>query len=474
MREYNSDHYIIGLDLGNDSSGIAFFNLAENAPESIDLSGGYGKQTMPTVVQYIPGTREWVFGEYAVLNQGEGITYANLIARLGYFEEKTASVLALFIKEILGNVRNINPRAEIVGIVASIPTYFNAEAKKELTHAFDLAGFGNTLLALVPDRECVLAHYFYANESAGGTLLLDFGASEVRGGVYQRDSDTIHAVSSVFTGDVCMNKINSAVTDFFAELAPGLDKNQTEHIAAFAHQHRDMLFQKNIRTKPLKFYFNFTHPPVQATVTNTQVQEFLQPYQKAFGKFLEDTLQKSTQPISMSDIGHVLCTGGGFEMLWARDAVSKMFGSVQFYKNPKMVSCEGAAIVAARLLGLPVGKSLAIKDPHQLNYDVGLLDGKNFLPLVERSSFWWQEHPVKLVLVNHAVDGELELSFCKDKSNVGTMLLTGLPKRPKGTTRLQISVAFSSINKAIITIQDIGFGELFPSSGINLSHEVLI
>jgi len=50
MKEYNNDHYMIGLDLGNDSSGIAFFNLADNAPESIDLSGGYGKQSMPTVV----------------------------------------------------------------------------------------------------------------------------------------------------------------------------------------------------------------------------------------------------------------------------------------------------------------------------------------------------------------------------------------------------------------------------------------
>ena len=465
MKEYNNDHYMIGLDLGNDSSGIAFFNLADNAPESIDLSGGYGKQSMPTVVQYIPATKEWVFGEYAVLNQGEGVTYANLIARLGLFEEKTASILALFIKEMLGNVRNINPRAKIVGIVASIPAYFSAEAKKELTHSFDLAGYGDKLLALVPDRECVLAHSFYTDTESRNVLLLDFGASQVRGGVYKKDGTTVHALSSIFTNDVCMSKINNDVVDFFADFLQ--DKNPM--LTAFAHQHRDVLFQKNVLTKPLKFYFNFTHPPVQATVTNAQVQKFLQPYQEYFGKFLEDTLQKSTQPISIEDVDHVLCVGGGFEMLWARDAVSKMFDNVQFYKNPKMISCEGAAIIAAGLLGLPSCKPFAIEDLHPINYDFGLLDDKNFLPLLERGSFWWQEHPPKLILVNRAVDGDLALNFGKHM-----VLLKGLPKRPKGTTRLQMSVAFSSINKAIITIQDIGFGDLFPSSGTNISHEVLL
>jgi hypothetical protein len=84
----DESYYIIGLDIGNDSSGIAFFNAAEGMPETIDLSGGYGKPSIPTVMQYIAETREWVYGEYAILNRGVGteITLNDLIQRLGSFD----------------------------------------------------------------------------------------------------------------------------------------------------------------------------------------------------------------------------------------------------------------------------------------------------------------------------------------------------------------------------------------------------
>ena len=129
-QKLNEIYYIIGLDIGNDSSSIAFFNLAEKTPEVIDLSGGYGRPSIPTMMQYIAETKEWVFGEYALLNRGVGteITLSDLITRLGSHEyvdldHKPISVvnlLGLFIKEIIGHVKNINPKAEIAGIVAAV------------------------------------------------------------------------------------------------------------------------------------------------------------------------------------------------------------------------------------------------------------------------------------------------------------------------------------------------------------------
>lgn len=66
----DENKFILGLDLGSSSSSIAFFNTITEEPELIDLSGGYGKPSMPSVIQYIPETREWVFGEYAILKIG--------------------------------------------------------------------------------------------------------------------------------------------------------------------------------------------------------------------------------------------------------------------------------------------------------------------------------------------------------------------------------------------------------------------
>jgi hypothetical protein len=45
------------------------------------------------------------------------------------------------------------------------------------------------------------------------------------------------------------------------------------------------------------------------------------------------------------------------------------------------------------------------------------------------------------------------------------LYLDGLEKRPEGTTRLRISMKMNSVNEVGVKVQDLGFGELFPSSG---------
>jgi len=493
-------YYIIGLDLGNDSSGMAFYNLTTSTPEVIDLSGGYGKPSIPTVIQYIAETKEWVFGEYAVLNQAAGaeVTLSALLERLGNFDYididrrslSVASILSLFIKEILGNVRNINPKAEIVGIVTTVPAYFSNQAYEELYRAFNLAGYEKELIALVPDRECVLAHHCVnTNMSEEHIMLLDFGSRELRGGLYHianNDSGVlITSISSLFNKDISIAKLNNDVSDFFEgfvlrEIGKGKPLNPDtmrqihEHIAVFSYQHRDMLFQRNIRTKPIKLYFNFTYPPFQQTITHEQVQKLLRPYASRFDRFMQDVFKKSLSntTITPEDIDTVLCIGGGFEMLWAKEAVSKHFSNAQvnFFKNPKMVTCEGAAIVAARTLGIPqAGAKLQIEDTHQLAYDIGLTDGKNFFPLVERNAFWWQSHSTKLVLVNQEVNGELNLNLCTrtgtgELHGLANVRLNGLPLRPKGTTRLEVGLSFLSNTEFSLKIRDRGFGEMFPKS----------
>ena len=51
-----------------------------------------------------------------------------------------------------------------------------------------------------------------------------------------------------------------------------------------------------------------------------------------------------------------------------------------------------------------------------------------------------------------------------EKKRMG-MLLTGLPKRPNKTTRLLLKLQYISRKECRITVKDLGFGEMFPSSG---------
>ncbi|MCL1844503.1 MAG: DUF5716 family protein [Defluviitaleaceae bacterium] len=481
----NEAYYIIGLDIGNDSSAIAFYNLAEGEAETIDLSGGYGKPSIPTVMQYVPETKEWVFGEYAVMNRGVGVTFSSLLRRMGQFDYldvggrsvSLAGVFALFLKEILSNVKNINPKAEIVGIVASIPAYFSSDAREEFTRVFKLAGYEKELIGLVPDRECVLAHYYRAvPEKPETAMIIDLGNRELRGGLYNvaEANGGISAVcaSSVFDSEISMAALNADALQLFASFVPDLPQNLQEQLAAFAHQHKDLLFQKNIRTKPQKLYFNFMYPPVAHTISHERVEELVAPYAARFDKFLRDVLEKnlSDKAVAASNVDAILCVGGGFDMLWAKEAVTAVFPKerVHFYKNPKVITAEGAALIAAREVEL-VGAPLSLEDKHQLTSDIGLASGENFLTLVPRNGFWWQQHAPKLILVNSPVEGNLDLHVALqspggESREISKISLNDLPARPKGVTRLEIAPIFRSNAELAIKIADKGFGDLFPKA----------
>ncbi|MCL2422171.1 MAG: DUF5716 family protein [Defluviitaleaceae bacterium] len=517
----DESYYIIGLDIGNDSSAIAFYNMAEDEPEIIDLSGGYGRPTIPTIMQYIVDTKEWVFGEYAILNRGIGreVTLKDLVERLGHSEYvdidsrpmSIVSLLSMYIKALLANVKNINPKAEIAGIVASVPSYFSKQTKEELIRAFKIAGYEKELISLIADRECAFAYHYKkglpqstvqrtvaASKAAEERkyvgnekiLLIDYGAREIRSGVYvisdtdTKDCITLRSISSLFDDSMGTQKVEKAVKNLFADYykandplkAWGLDHALEDQLMAFTYQHKDILFQKAIRSKPVKLYFNFAYPPFQQTVGLDEVKKLIAPFQKSFNQFIRQVLEKNqAKKVTPADVDVVICVGGGFEMLWAREAVASLFpkSKLEIYKNAKTVTAMGAAVAAAQRLEVIEGLPIIVEDKHQLTVDIGLKAGdecSGFIPLAECSSFWWQQHPTRLFVVNAPVEREMPLTIMSRSpegvmKTLSTTKLTGLLERPKGATRLSINLKFLSDSEALAIVEDYGFGEMFPKTG---------
>jgi hypothetical protein len=54
------------------------------------------------------------------------------------------------------------------------------------------------------------------------------------------------------------------------------------------------------------------------------------------------------------------------------------------------------------------------------------------------------------------------------------IVLEGLPERPERTTRLRIHMEMAAVNQAVVTTEDMGFGELYPSSGKGWTHSISV
>ena len=506
-------YYIVGLDLGNDSSAIAFYNFADNKPEIIDLSGGYGRPTIPTVMQFISESKEWVFGEYAIQNLGVGkeITLYNLTERLGNHEyididNKPVSIsyiFGLYIKELMSNVKNINPKAEIAGIAVSVPSYLSNRAKEELQRAFKSAGYAKELICLISDRECLFSYIFRDGITTGQKVfLIDYGAREVRGGVYTADgSGRFKSLSSLFEDTIgtgaAENKVFELFSSYYTANNPiqsrsGLtetDKALKGQLTAFTYQHKNLLFQKSIRNKSAKLYFNFAFPPFQQVIGEKDANKIIEPFRRRFDKFilhvLENSIEQKDEKVTAADIDVVICSGGGFEMLWAKEAVTSLFpqSKLRVFKNSKAITAESAAYAAAQALGAAEGITAAVEDRHQLPVDIGLIlrDGKdnkeNFIPLAEYNSFWWQNHPGRYFILNESVHEDIPFKIWSRTPEGYTKILSdtvikGLPKRPKGTTRLKVQLKFSSDNEAAASVRDCGFGEMYPKT--DFEQEIVV
>jgi len=464
----NENYYIIGLDLGNESSSIAFYNKRAKEAEIIDLSGGYGHPTIPTAMQFVADANEWVYGEYAILNSDEGFTVKDLMERLGSSDYldingkaiSVVNLLGLFIRELMSSVKNINPNAEVVGIAAAIPSYLSVQAREELVRAFKNAGYEKELIGLVSDNECIFA---YADEIPKTSLLIDYGSRGVRGGIFELKDNRIRTVTALFDDAIGTKSIEQEVQNLFEKLYKANTKTEANQnqIAAFTYQHKDVLFQKAIQNKAAKLYFNFAFPPFQQTVSAEHANTLIKPFKDRLKQFIRQLNLKPDK---------VVCVGGGFEMLWVRELIVEFFpqDKIVEYKNSKIIAALGAAIAAAKILEAAEGHAFSIDDRHHVPMDVGLMiEGDQFIPLVEYNSFWWKPRPPHFFIVNAAVEEELPFALLSrapsgEIQTLADIRLRGLPKRPKGTTKLQVQLKFLSDIEAVATVRDYGFGELFP------------
>jgi len=480
----DEEYFLLGIDLGSSSSAIAYFDTIRKNGEVVDISGGYGKASAPTMMQHVAETDELIFGEYAILNaNGTDALMTDFVARLGSGDN--TDMAAAYLTELISNCRSINPKAQIAGIVAAAPDFIGASAKNAIVDVFKKAGYEKALIALVDEREAYLSHFLYNQPSpfVGRVILLDFGARGMRGGVYDIDGANAACVYSALDENLSTSALDAAIcnlfTDYYcANRKTSLDKlnlNEMAQLRTFAYQHKDMALRTQDLGKPARLYYNFPYPPFSQNLLVDDVAAIVRPMEALMTDFVKQFCDKA--PTFNGDTT-LICAGGGFEMPWAKSCINAVFGGdVMFYKNSKAILAEGASIMAAAKMKVTAFSPLTITDTHKMPCDVGInvSDGREtkFFPIIEKGSWLWQK-PASAYVILKDDSREIEIlsRIGGEEKQIGRMSLDGLPTRPPGTTKLAISIKPDSISKYHVTIRDLGFGELFPSTGLEVQMRI--
>ena len=108
--------------------------------------------------------------------------------------------------------------------------------------------------------------------------------------------------------------------------------------------------------------------------------------------------------------------------------------------------------------------SLVLTD---IGMDMRVMGSPAYYPLIESGKNWYECK----AYCEFILDDVKELVFVVnrplengEKKRIA-MALPGLPVRPNKTTRLSLSLAYTSPRECQIQVKDLGFGDMFPGSG---------
>lgn len=173
----------------------------------------------------------------------------------------------------------------------------------------------------------------------------------------------------------------------------------------------------------------------------------------------------------------VFLVGEEFSQSWAKESLRLLgkgqrrifLGSNLFARGAAFAARE--KLVEKHLKGfLYVGSDLV---RYNISMELQVQGIMTVYPLIAAGVNWYETCADFEIILDQLE----ELTFLVSRMNEKTrkklvMPLPGLPKRPGKTTRLKVHMEYEAAGKCRIDVSDLGFGELFPSSG-KVWHEVM-
>ncbi len=511
------DEYLIGIDLGTTHSVISFWNDINKLPEPIDMSNGFGKIPMPSVVQFRKEelNEEWIVGEEAsnstviypetTISSVKTLMGSNECIKINNDdyspEEITSKILTTLMKQII----EINPKSECVGVVVSVPYDFDDAAKKATIRACQLAGLSNKLICLIEEPKAAALAYNYHHpfkkdetimvfDFGGGTLditlfkVISISDKEQTLKVLSEGGETKHG------GDV----LDNIVFDYFLSVLKEKDYDiKNLSIEAIADLKIRAKETKERLSGAMKVRVPFTSmmPPFVIPFTRNELEKLGSGFIDKTKNLIYRTLQDAYQgAVKSEDIDKVLLEGGSSQMPWVKELMAQIFkdeGKIYLSDRPALDISLGATIYAAMKMGIHEQKDIVSSTqivnfevclPHDIGFEVDINNKKTFYSMISRGTPYHLARRAQVFTVQGETTEDMtKLSLRilerihKDKGIdgchlIGDVEVVGLPKRPTGETQLKVELSIEENTGSVKgKIKDIGYKDVHDPSGFEES-----
>ncbi len=509
----DEDWYVLGIDLGTTNSVVSFWNSKTKQPEAIDISNGFGKMPLPSVVQYRKedGEEEWVIGEEALhtVKIYPETTIRSIKRKMGTREQVTLGgvqympeeISAMILRELIDHVKAMNPKMIMAGVVISVPYDFDDAAKKATVKAAHLAGLSENLICLIEEpKAAALAYNFRHDLSVGEQVMVfDFGGGTLDITVFQVDSKDDAAIHMKVTseggaayhgGDHVDAIVYDQLVAVFEEKTGQKIETVTNESLAELWQRANEAKERLSGVKKHRVPFTFCIPPFVASISREEISGWCEDFITHTKALVLSALKEGYAGVIQPEaITRVLLEGGSSKMPWVREMLVEVFGDedkIYVSEQPALDISIGATYYAAMKLGLTDHKDITTLDrrihfetpvPHDIGFEVSYPNHKGFFPMIRRGT----PYPLAKKTMVFTLSGEnqedmtsldmriLERLRMDDDVDacklVGDVRVEGLPLRPKGKTKLEVTLVIDEDQGTVKgNIKDMGYGQEFHAT----------
>lgn len=420
----NSDEkrFVLGYDLGDKVSQISYLASDADMPETLSVLAGAELYNIPTVLCKRKDVNQWYFGKEAVrhIEDGDATPVYDLLlaAREGKpvkvldAEYDPIALLTLFIKRSLSllSMELSLDRVEAIMFTTKSLDHRMVQVLNAVTSALELK---------------TQSIFYQSHEESFYNYML-----------YQPDELMHHCVIA------CDYDL-----DTLGVYQMSLNHNTTPVVATI-----DVSIFNELKLGPEGF------PKDAALFHRTSERlddEFLNIMQKVCGERIVST---------------IFLLGDGFKEKWTKRSLEFLCRTRRVFQGNNLFS-KGATIAARERLRPSENSSRFVflgEDKLKSNIGMNVLKcgTECYHALLDAGVNWYEASSQTDIIIDQHGVLDIQITPLTGKSpKIVQLFLDGLEKRPKGTTRLRLSLTMASVNEVDIKVQDLGFGELFPSSG---------
>ena len=420
LKDDRKHSYVIGYDLNDQVSQISYYELHKDVPLTLPDEEEDLKLGVPTVLCKRKDVSQWYYGKEAekVVSRGEGTLVGKLLsfARSGARIElegeayDCVDLLVLFVRRSLNQLSMITEPDQVEAMIFTVDTLEG--------RSIDV--LSKVASALPIPREKI---FFQTYEESSFYYVL-------------------HQPDELWEHDV-------AVFDY-----------SNQYMRAY---HLWM----NRRTTPVVSFVDrsdFTELKTPSLMLGEEPTDDSKDY---LDEYVLHTIHSL---ISAKTVGTVFLIGDGFDESWCKKTLKYLCMGRRVFQGKNLYSKGACYCAKDKINPCDLNKKYVFLGDDKLKFNVGLQMRKGqeeeYFALADAGENWYEaKKQFECILDEGSYVNFMITPLDGKEKQVLSVELIGLPTRPERATRLRVMMEMKSETNLKIRIQDLGFGELFPSSG---------